>query len=102
VSRIVLLQRAPIALACGSLSNSTRSRDSSRSLLWKDSAYPFRRGLPGATYSVPECVPSSHDRTTSAANSGPLSLRCGPDDVSRRLRGLVPFVWLLATVREAL
>ena len=32
-------------------------------------------GLPGATYSAPEPVPSSHDRTTSAANSGPLSLR---------------------------
>ena len=38
---------------------------------------PRNRSATGspATYSAPEPVPSSHDRTTSAANSGPLSLR---------------------------
>jgi hypothetical protein len=42
-------QSTPRALACASLSNSSRSRNSSRSLLWNDSAYPFCQGLPGAT-----------------------------------------------------
>src|SRR3954468_17786253 len=45
-------QSTPRALACASLSNSSGSRNSSRSLLWNDSAYPFCQGLPGATYSV--------------------------------------------------
>jgi hypothetical protein len=64
-----------ITAASRSEPNSSTARNSSRTLPWNDSAYPFSHGDTGAMYSTSTARSASHRRTARAMNSGPLSLR---------------------------
>ena len=70
-----LLQRSVSTCASNSVSNTSRSSNSSLSFPLNDSMYPFSQGLPGSMYRVATPSSCNQSLTALAVNSGPLSER---------------------------